>query len=88
MVIVAPYRHWLHRAHPASHHILEHIRVVGFGGFDDAVEHCAGIRTVRSLAEQPVLPADDERFYRALCRVIVTGEVTIECLSNQLLPLV
>jgi len=27
----------------ASHRILEHIEVVSFSGFDDTVEHCAGV---------------------------------------------
>ncbi len=38
--------------------VIKRIRAIFFGGFDDAVEHSAGPRTARRIAEQPVLSAD------------------------------
>lgn len=54
-----------------SHHILEHIEIVGFSGFVDAVEHCAGVCACDGFAKQPVFSADEEGFYRALSSIVL-----------------
>ena len=72
----------------AVHDILEDVEVVGLRCFDDAIEDGAGIGTGGGLAEQPVFPADDERFDGSFCADIVDGEMTIECVTHQLMPLI
>lgn len=64
-------RRWLAELIKARHHILEHIEVVGFCGFDDAVEDGAGIGAGSGLAEQPVFSAYHERFNRALSAIVI-----------------
>ena len=71
-----------------SHDILEHNEVVVFGGFDDAVDDSTGVGADSGLAEQPVFPADEERFDCSFRAVVVDGEVTIECVTNQFMLLI
>ena len=55
----------------ASHHILEHIEIISFSGFDDAVENRTGICARGGLAKQPVFSAYQERFNRVLSAIII-----------------
>tara|TARA_A200000159_G_scaffold3281_1_gene3371 strand:- start:735 stop:989 length:255 start_codon:yes stop_codon:yes gene_type:complete len=65
----------------AIHYIFEHIEVVGFGGFDDAVEDGACIGSGCGLAEQPVFSAYDERLDCSLCTVVIDTGLSSSCLD-------
>lgn len=47
---------------------------VGFGGFNQAVQLCAGCRAFRRVAEQPILPADHEGADGAFGSIVIHGQ--------------
>ena len=63
------------------HDVLEDIEVIGFRGFDDAVEDSAGIGAVCNLTEQPVFAADEEGLYCPFTAVVVYAQLSILCIA-------
>lgn len=70
------------------HYVLEHIEVIGFRRFNDAVKVGAGIGTVSCLTEQPIFAANHEGFYRALCSVMVYVQLYVQTVALQFRPLI
>ena len=57
--------------------ILVGVQAVCFCRFYQAVDHCAGFRTMIGRDQDEVLPADGERAYRLLRRIVVHGDIAV-----------
>lgn len=67
--------HRLRMCQPLQYVAQPRIRflAIGFGGFNQAVQLCAGCRAFRRVAEQPILPADHEGADGAFGSIVVHG---------------
>lgn len=45
--------------------------IIGFSGFNQAVQHGTGLGTTATIGEQPVFPADNERLNGPLGAVVI-----------------
>ncbi len=61
---------------------------IGFGGFDQTIDLCAGRGAFGCVAEQPVFAADDERADGVLGAVVVDGQVSAFDVALQAAPVV
>ena len=61
--------------------------LIGFGSFNQAVEHGAGAGAFDGVAEEPVLAADDKRSDRILCWVVVDRPLAVLDISSELAPI-
>lgn len=79
-------RSWLSARVRAPDAAKEGFLAVGFGGFDQAVDLRAGGSAFWSVAEQPVLAADDEGADGVLGAVVVDGQVSGFGIAHQTAP--
>lgn len=59
---------------------------VGFGGFNQAVQLCAGYRAFWRVAEQPVFSADHKRADGAFGSIVIHGEEAFLDIPLQFAP--
>jgi hypothetical protein len=43
--------------------------------------------STRGVAKEPIFTANDKRFYRALCSVVIDAQVPVLCVTHQFFPL-
>ena len=71
------------RLHAVDHVVVED-QAIRFRRLDDAVQQGTGLGTVGGVREQPILSANDQRFYRPLSAIVVDRQMAIIHIAYQL----